>query len=523
MSTAGVMLPTRVNTNETNVYDHSINLVDSTKPPPDQSPSQSNPTTETDSVSLSKTRSEAASAKKWTTGGLKEELARRKYAKWQEGATTDEEAVIESDENPIDQPETSSTGQSISKHTSIRKGRLRDKTPFRSVKKVQTSHKQQNYEVDILYENQRGFFFCGIPLYSSKSLLNFDPSPWQTAAFKDSPVNITNAQVPDPSWTWAWKSWYVDMSHDCDEEGWEYSFSFRQGFAWHGNHPWFHSYVRRRRWLRKRVKTHSTARKWDGMGESQTLHPEYFTIHPKRNRSRGSSAGASTVNRSSYISGQFGAESDQDDDEISNILVLMKALKKTAVDRKKIEAVMNFLEHGNDDICYLSEYMEEIMGMFIYQTSRRQLLAHLQTVLESTRKHREEDVEQGKPEDNAEKRRTDTLLSAIQAAANHVKDLEYWSDVKTVTQRGHDEDTDEYQNPSGRCLTVNDNEPDRNFTGKPEISLDDGHSSNDETEIKGIPEEAGIGEKPGIKWDVQEDHVHHDEMDFSKSKGKEKA
>ena len=521
MSTTNAIPPTRVNTNGTSVYDHAINLIDSTKPPPDQASSLSNPGAESDP--LARRGSEATTGKRWSKGALREELARRKYSKWQEDTTNGDENTTEAGDDNIDQLQTSNPSQAISKQDSIRKGRLRDKIPFRSVKKVQRPKKQQDYEVDILYENQRGLFFCGIPLYSSKSLLNFDPSAWQTAAFKDSPVNITNAQLPDPSWTWAWKSWYVDMSHDCDEEGWEYSLSFRQGFSWHGNHPWFHSYVRRRRWLRKRVKSHSTNGNRRSTAGAHMLNPDYFTIHLERDRSRGSSPGASSLNRSSYISGQFENESDQEDDEINNVLGLMKALRKTTVDRKKIEAVMNFLEHGDDDIHYLPKFMEEIMGMFMYQTSRRQLLAHLQDIFESTKKHREEHVEQGKPEDDSEKRRTDILLAAVQAADDHVKDLEYWSDVKTVTQRAQSEG-DEHHSPSdGHFPLRGGSEPSQDPHGQPEITPDDGHSNNSETEIKGIPEKAGIHEEPGIKWDTSEDHVMHDEVDSSKNKGKEQA
>jgi hypothetical protein len=83
--------------------------------------------------------------------------------------------------------------------------------------------------IDVLYENQRGWFVFGIPLFSSKALWNFriDPAPWVDAQCKPSAVNITNAQVPDPSWAWDWKSWYVDMSLDVDEEGWQYSLLFK--------------------------------------------------------------------------------------------------------------------------------------------------------------------------------------------------------------------------------------------------------------------------------------------------------
>jgi hypothetical protein len=111
------------------------------------------------------------------------------------------------------------------------------------------------FEIDILYENQRGSFFFGLPMFSHNSLLNLDPAPWSNAVFKDSPVDVITAQVPNPSWAWAWNSWYVDMSGDVDEEGWSYSFAFSPKFSWHGTHVWFNSNVRRRRWLRKRVKT----------------------------------------------------------------------------------------------------------------------------------------------------------------------------------------------------------------------------------------------------------------------------
>jgi len=83
--------------------------------------------------------------------------------------------------------------------------------------------KKEIAEIDVLYENQRGWvtsslhwafielmgvcvgdraFVCGIPLFSSRGLLNFDPAPWQNGLFRDSAVSIVNAQLPDPSWAW---------------------------------------------------------------------------------------------------------------------------------------------------------------------------------------------------------------------------------------------------------------------------------------------------------------------------------
>ena len=203
--------------------------------------------------------------------------------------------------------------------------------------------KTSDSHIDVLYENQRGWFVFGIPLFSSKALWNFkiDPAPWIDARFRPSAVNITNAQVPDPSWVWDWKSWYVDMSLDVDEEGWQYSLLFK-GSPWHGNHPWFHSFVRRRRWLRKRVKqklppkTKETAR--------ERLFGETFSI-------------GTTLARSTT----FGTASAQDssqtslNEEVKDIATLMSKLKKAAIDREKIVIIHKFIDDGGEELHYLAE------------------------------------------------------------------------------------------------------------------------------------------------------------------------
>ncbi|KAK9462831.1 uncharacterized protein V1516DRAFT_671243 [Lipomyces oligophaga] len=108
-------------------------------------------------------------------------------------------------------------------------------------------------DYDILYENQRGFFFFGEPLFSSQSLVQIDPPSWQDLENQYSPVDILTAAVPDPSWEWAWHTWYIDMAYDVDSQGWSYAFYFRSR-NWHGSHNWFTSFVRRRRWIRKRQR-----------------------------------------------------------------------------------------------------------------------------------------------------------------------------------------------------------------------------------------------------------------------------
>jgi hypothetical protein len=200
--------------------------------------------------------------------------------------------------------------------------------------------------IDILYENQRGWFIFGIPLFSSKALWNLrlDQSPWVDSSYKPSAVNITNAQVPDPSWVWEWKSWYVDMSRDVDEEGWQYSIWFKGG-AWHGSHPWFHSFVRRRRWLRKRVKLRLPKRGEEGKRER--LFGDTFSV-------------GTTLARTSTM-GPVSLQEDgserakEEDEEISDVGRLMRRLKGSAIDREKIGFVMRFIEEGGEELFYLAE------------------------------------------------------------------------------------------------------------------------------------------------------------------------
>lgn len=212
-------------------------------------------------------------------------------------------------------------------------------------------------------------FICGIPLFSSKGLLNFDPPGWQSRHFAPSLVDILTAQLPDPSWAWAWRSWYVDMTSDVDEEGWTYSFSFSPAFSWHGTHIWFHSFVRRRRWLRKRVKlsSHDTSREPSPHG----LNSDYFTIH--------------TAGRALGGPGWTWQDADGDGredsalppDRIPDVPALMQALRTCRLDREKVAAVKAFLNDGGDEVVYLPDRIPEVMDLMIFQASRRELLALL--------------------------------------------------------------------------------------------------------------------------------------------------
>ncbi|KAK3953969.1 hypothetical protein QBC32DRAFT_103978 [Pseudoneurospora amorphoporcata] len=350
--------------------------------------------------------------------------------------------------------------------------------------------------IDILYENQRGGFLCGIPLFSSKALGNLDPPAWTNFAHKPSPTDITNAQVPDPSWEWAWAEWRINHEKDyADEEGWEYSFAFWKKFSWH-RPKWWNSFVRRRAWIRKRVKK---AAGYDALHEGQDpsmLNPEYFIvrssaeINRERSRSRSrersksrSPSRASTLmdSRRSRASMRSISEAlDEEDkmvEDIENVEHLLAVLREGRIDREKIEAVDNYLEHADDNLEGLAGVMHNIMSMFIFQASRRALLARLtevydKAVEERERKEKELEERQEKEKKNKGKgneenatpptdgatsspgslplspeeledkqsRREENLHQAVKRADEEVRRLEFWSDVKGMVLEGETKD-----------------------------------------------------------------------------------
>ena len=483
----------RSQTDGTQVYDHAISLVDTTKPKESFEEEVLSP-----SSSIPRSDSGTLLSRQWTKGGLQKQLAQRKYAKYQEGKEDNSGSLPESgDESRNTEVRTSQEGES--RQDSGRTGRLRDRIPFRKKAKAKPREKADTF-IDVLYENQRGSFFCGIPLYSSNSLLNFDPSPWQTANFKDSAVNITNFQLPDPSWIWDWKTWYVDMSHDVDDEGWEYSFSFNGVYSWHGTHPFLYSFVRRRRWLRRRVRihTHMADGTKSSMKNAHLLNEDYFTIHAKRrSRSRESSADGSN-NQSSLMPEVRGSDEDEEElQEISDISALMAALRRSRVDREKIAAVKIFVEKGGDELFYLAEKMPEVMAIFVHQTSCRQLQSYLLQILdETTRDRKDEDSGNGKEDSGTDltalKLKIDNLLKAINAAGVHTNDLHYWSDLR-------DRATSSEAGPTEETHALDASEPTKIIEDMPHAHSDD-DEDNVREEIKGIPKDAHVSKAPRIQF-----------------------
>ncbi|KAL9007627.1 MAG: hypothetical protein Q9173_007149 [Seirophora scorigena] len=514
MAASELATHTKSHTNPAGEYDHPIKLLDSTKPKPDPAQIPADDAPESSGASLTR---------RWTRGTLRKQLANRKYAKWQQ-----RKGHIEGDPAQADTTPHQNDGREIltpqPQSESEPTTRPRQKKAARSKKNTRETQSTPDTMIDVLYENQRGWFLFGMPLYSSASLLNFDPAGWQTSLFQDSPVNITNAQVPDPSWEWAWRTWYVDMSHDVDEEGWEYSFSFQPRFAWHGSHPWFHSFARRRRWLRKRVKVHPS-RLLGGKGTMKDAHrltADYFTIHGARRDRSPDSSGAGTLGRQSgylgYDGPQESDDSDQDVHDIPNVVALLAALRKATVDREKIVAVRTFLAQGGEELHYLADNMGEIMGLLIYQTSRQQLLDHILENLDRAREDLQQQQEQqqntasekeaddgDEEKDPASLHRTiDNLSRALSASQSSLRELDYWKDASESSMRRRSTLTvapPTFGNKEGKGDPTGAGEDDVNW---PEETRAHVEKANPGADIRGISKDAEIDAAPSLLRTAQE-------------------
>lgn len=85
------------------------------------------------------------------------------------------------------------------------------------------------------------------------------------------------------------------------------------------------------------------------------------------------------------------------------------------------------------DLSQLQDEMHEIMSIFVFQASRRQLLTHLMRKYDDTARKLEEN-------DNKDNKNLQERKKALEAAVKHadeeVSKLAYWSDVKKMAERG---------------------------------------------------------------------------------------
>ncbi len=414
-------------------YDHEISLIDHTQP---TARSRSHSTTESNrhdplqppDDAPPRRHSDDQLRKKLT---LREEVERRRYSKpkYQNRHLGDDlnGGQAQQDFNP--KPD-----DVVTVDIETTRDGARPMTGQSSTNSRKKANAERELAIDVLYENQRGSYLCGKALFSSKALGAADFPPWTNVAQKPSATNITNAQVPDPSWEWAWPGWSINHSDEVDEDGWEYSFAFskKNFWSWHGPR-WYNSFVRRRAWIRKRVKKNSGYL----VPEAHKLNSDYFTIHPAMSRSRSPSK-APSMSDGKYSIGQLARQDVENDvhrEDIRDIGQLMTALKRSRIDREKTEAVENFIKNGGDDLYYLAEKMHEIMSQFIFQASRRSLLAHLSTLFDEETQRLKENAEDKKGV-STEKGRIDTFGAALEAADKEVKRLEFWSDIKDMAEQG---------------------------------------------------------------------------------------
>ncbi len=267
-------------------------------------------------------------------------------------------------------------------------------------------------------------------LFSSMALGNLDPPAWTNFAHRPSPTDITTAQVPDPSWDWAWPEWRINHDDGMDEDGWEYSFAFARGFSWH-KAQWWNSFVRRRAWIRRRVKKNGGYIAQDPL----LLNPEYFSVRPSselaRDRSPSRASSAANAEGAEQQQGQQ-QQQQQQQPEIEDIEELLRVLRESRIDREKIEAVDSYLAHAQDNLRGLEEIMHEIMTLFVFQASRRVLLSKLTEVYDKAAA----DSQKKSSADPGLDEKVKNLAAAVKHADEEVRRLEYWSDVKGMAEEG---------------------------------------------------------------------------------------
>lgn len=244
-----------------------------------------------------------------------------------------------------------------------------------------------------------------------------------------SPTSIHNATVPDPSWEWVWPEWRVNHQDDMDEGGWEYSFAYSKKFSWHGP-KWWNSFVRRRAWIRMRAKKHVD----EMSADMHLLNSDYFLIRPASTKqSHGSLASSKSLSKAPSMS-QVSSVSGEPLQlpEIQDTEMLMQFLRKGRIDREKLEAVENYLENSLD-LEQMQEEMHSIMGLFVFQASRRLLLSRLMQIYDATTEELEQEKEEGV---TGLKDRQEALRQAVKHADEEVRRLAYWSDVKQMAESG---------------------------------------------------------------------------------------
>ena len=131
-------------------YDHEINLVDRTRSH-SASPRPGSP----DILSDSSSRRHSDTPLRKPASSLRKEFTKRKFSKYQD--------------RHLGEPDDGQTeGPRVDEDVAEERGRPRDSATWKNQEEPESA-------IDILYENQRGWFMCGIPLFSGRALVFIAP------------------------------------------------------------------------------------------------------------------------------------------------------------------------------------------------------------------------------------------------------------------------------------------------------------------------------------------------------------
>lgn len=246
------------------------------------------------------------------------------------------------------------------------------------------------------------------------------------------------------------------------------------------------------------------------MRAGHKLASDYFTIHSNRGRSPASAIENTNTLASTHVSRRYAEEVDLPPEDIKDIPSLFAALRLATIDREKSDAVKRFVETGGHELVYLEEQIPKIMGFFVFQASRRQLLEFLKnTAREACARP---------PIDKDDEKRSHGLRNAVRAADREIGGLEYWSDRQHVleTADGNGEGRRSMFSDSAAMPAPKDNNPVdvvKGIAGEAEVGIDRGErvlsTQTDSTEGPRYTSEGkGQGKLGGARNDEAEGSEH---------------
>ncbi|KAL8634448.1 MAG: hypothetical protein Q9228_007957, partial [Teloschistes exilis] len=180
---------------------------------------------------------------------------------------------------------------------------------------------------------------------------------------------------------------------------------------------------------------------------------------------------------------------------------------KASVDREDIAAVRTFLAQGGEELHYLADEMDEIMGLLIYQNSRQQLFSYILEALEIAKsteagEHQEENFDQ-----EAMDRKISNLTKALEASRAYLDGMQYWQDSPK----------DEKIDGSGPTVAPAFGKGDTDWPEETKAHIEEENGNN---EIKGIPENADVDVAPSPLRTFQSQVQPSANSNLDKGKGK---